>query len=80
MRAKKSGSATIDALTKEIDDKIGEVRTDSFDMTFGEVVNLKNSDEIIINPDFQRLFRWSDEQKSRLIESIELAREICTAG
>jgi hypothetical protein len=55
-----------------IDDKIGEVRTESLDLTFGEIVNLHSSKELVIQPEYQRLFRWSDDQKSRLIESILL--------
>jgi len=55
-----------------IDDKIGEVRTESLDLTFGEIVNLHATRELVIQPEYQRLFRWSDDQKSRLIESILL--------
>jgi len=55
-----------------IDQKIGEVRTESLDISFGEIVNLHSAKELIIQPEYQRLFRWSDEQKSRLIESILL--------
>jgi hypothetical protein len=47
-----------------------ELRTDAVDFSFGEIVNLHSDKEIIIAPEYQRLFRWSDEQKSRLIESI----------
>ncbi|MEH1986346.1 DUF262 domain-containing protein [Nostoc sp.] len=55
-----------------IDEKIGEVRTESLDLSFGEIVNLYSSKELVIQPEYQRLFRWSDAQKSRLIESILL--------
>ncbi len=47
-----------------------QLRTDAVDFSFGEIVNLHNAKEIVIAPEYQRLFRWSDEQKSRLIESI----------
>ena len=47
-----------------------QLRTDAFDFSFGEIVNLHTANEIVIAPEYQRLFRWSDEQKSRLIESI----------
>ncbi|MFB2917182.1 DUF262 domain-containing protein [Aerosakkonema funiforme] len=62
------------SLEEIINKKIGEVRTESLDFSFGEIVNLHSSSpkEIIIDPEYQRLFRWSDEQKSRLIESIIL--------
>lgn len=55
-----------------IDQKIGEVRTEAFDMSFGEIVNLHQNKELVIQPEYQRLFRWTDEQKSRLVESILL--------
>jgi hypothetical protein len=60
------------SLEEIIDEKIGEVRTESLDLSFGEIVNLHANNELIIQPEYQRLFRWSVEQKSRLIESILL--------
>lgn len=59
-------------LEEQIDEQIGEVRTDSLDLSFGEIANMKKSNELVIQPEYQRLFRWSDEQRSRLIESILL--------
>lgn len=59
-------------LLAAIDAKIGEVRTDAIDLSFGEIINLKRSSEIRIDPEYQRLFRWSDEQRSRLVESVLL--------
>jgi hypothetical protein len=60
------------ALLKEIDQKVGEVRTDAIDLSFGEIINLKSTNEIRIDPEYQRLFRWSLVQRSRLIESVLL--------
>ncbi len=59
-------------IVETIDHSIGEVRTESLDLSFGEIVNLHSSKELIIHPDYQRLFRWTIEQRSRLIESIIL--------
>ena len=59
-------------VSEAIDEKIGKVRTDAFDLSFGEIVNLHREKELIIQPAYQRLFRWSIEQRSRLIESILL--------
>jgi hypothetical protein len=56
----------------QIDQKIGEVRTEALDLSFGEISNLHAAKELIIQPEYQRLFRWSIQQKSRLIESILL--------
>lgn len=41
-------------------------------MSLGELTNLYKDGELIIRPAFQRLFRWDDDQKSRLVESILL--------
>jgi hypothetical protein len=57
-------------LEDQIDQKIGEVRTEPLDLSIGEIGNLHLNQELIIQPEYQRLFRWSTEQKSRLIESI----------
>lgn len=59
-------------LEEEIAARVGEVRTDSFDLSFGEIANLHVSKELVIQPEYQRLFRWSLQQKSHLIESILL--------
>ncbi|WP_320202359.1 DUF262 domain-containing protein [Agrobacterium rosae] len=49
-----------------------EITTDAVDFSFGELLNLHRDEEIIIRPEYQRLFRWSNEQRSRLIESVLL--------
>lgn len=59
-------------IVSAIDKKIGEVRTESLDLSIGEIVSLHENRELVIQPDFQRLFRWEDEQRSRLIESMLL--------
>lgn len=48
------------------------VHTDSYPMSIGELINLYDENELDIHPEFQRVYRWSDEQKSKLIESILL--------
>ncbi|MYC07215.1 MAG: DUF262 domain-containing protein [Chloroflexi bacterium] len=59
-------------LDQEIKDRSAEVRSDGYPMSIGELLNLYNDDELDIHPEFQRFYRWSPEQKSRLIESILL--------
>ncbi|MDR4498351.1 MAG: DUF262 domain-containing protein [Candidatus Scalindua sp.] len=49
-----------------------EIRTDKLDISFGEIANLYENKELIITPEYQRLFRWHPTQKSRFIESILL--------
>ncbi len=59
-------------LDQEIAAKRAEIRTDGYPMSIGELISIYRDDELNIHPEFQRFFRWSDEQKSRLIESILL--------
>ncbi len=59
-------------LTEEIANAQRLVRTDAYQMSIGEVVSMYENKEIIINPEFQRLFRWDISQKSKLIESLLL--------
>ena len=60
------------ALQEEIDSKAKEIHSDSYPMSIGEIVSIYSDEELDIHPDFQRFYRWSLQQKSRLIESILL--------
>jgi hypothetical protein len=59
-------------LQEEIDKSRAIIRTDGYSMSIGEWISLYERAEIDIHPEFQRFFRWSPKQKSRLIESILL--------
>lgn len=59
-------------LIAEIEKAQRSVRTDAYQMSIGEVVSMYERREIIIDPEFQRLFRWDISQKSKLIESLLL--------
>lgn len=59
-------------LNDEIEDAQRLVKTDAYQMSIGELVSMYETDEITIDPEFQRLFRWSIGQKSKLIESLLL--------
>lgn len=59
-------------LENEIEDAKRLVKTDAFQMSVGEIVNMYRDKELTISPDFQRLFRWGLGQKSKLIESMLL--------
>lgn len=63
---------TILALEKQISDEREKLSADRMDISFGELMNMYSSDELIIRPEYQRLFRWSNMQKTSLIESILL--------
>ncbi len=60
--------------TTELDHALTEARNtltaDRLDMSFGELINMYDSGELIIDPEFQRYFRWGVEQRTRFIESI----------
>lgn len=57
-------------LLEEVIKSRQEYVTDGYSMSIGELVSNYKEGEIDINPDFQRKFRWTDHQRSRLIESI----------
>lgn len=55
---------------QELENARKRVVTDGYPMSIGELTNMYRDGELIIAPQFQRLFRWDDNQKSKLIESI----------
>lgn len=59
-------------LAEEILKAQRSVKTDAYQMSIGEIVSMYENEEIIIDPEFQRLFRWDIGQKSKLIESLLL--------
>lgn len=63
-------------LISEIEDKIKTVRTRSLDLSFNELLDMYKDGELIIDPEYQRLFRWSEVQQSRFIESLLLEMPI----
>ncbi|MCJ0830504.1 DUF262 domain-containing protein [Acinetobacter sp. NIPH1876] len=60
------------SLLEQIENARMQVHTDSYPMSIGELINLYDDGELDIHPEFQRVYRWSEEQKSKLIESILL--------
>ncbi|HUP82067.1 MAG TPA: DUF262 domain-containing protein [Pirellula sp.] len=59
-------------LKDEIENAQRLVKTDAYQMSVGEIVNMYKEGDFVINPDFQRLFRWEIGQKSKLLESLLL--------
>ena len=59
-------------LEEEIQKKRAEIHTDAYSMSVGEWLNLYADQELDIHPEFQRFFRWTPIQKTKLIESILL--------
>ena len=59
-------------LESELSQARTNLATERLDMSFGEIMNIYQDGDILISPEFQRLYRWSDYQKTRFIESILL--------
>lgn len=60
------------SLIDEVNEKRKEIRTDGYAMSISEWGSIYENKEIDIHPEFQRFYRWSDTQKTNLIESILL--------
>ena len=56
----------------QVKEKRQEIHSDAYPMSIGEIINIYLDGDLDIHPEFQRIFRWSQDQKSRLIESILL--------
>lgn len=63
---------TLAALTENLVVARRKVVTDGYEMSVGEVASLYKSGELVIDPNYQRLFRWEESQKTRFIESLLL--------
>jgi hypothetical protein len=59
-------------LQQRIDERRREIRTDGYPVSIGEWISLYERSELDIHPEFQRFFRWSNAQKTSLIESVLL--------
>ncbi|KFG89157.1 hypothetical protein BV98_002984 [Sphingobium herbicidovorans NBRC 16415] len=59
-------------LIDEIELAARSVRTDAYSMSISELVSQYEDGDLVIDPEFQRLFRWEPGQKSKLIESLLL--------
>ena len=60
------------SLRDQIESRSKEIRTDGYSMSIGEILSLYRDGDIEIHPEFQRIFRWKKDQKSRLVESVLL--------
>lgn len=60
------------SLQEEITARASKIYREAYQMSIGELINLYRDGEIDIHPEFQRVFRWSEYQKTKLIESIML--------
>jgi len=55
-----------------VTEKRNSLKTDRLDMSFGELMNMFEDGDLFITPEYQRVFRWSDFQQTRFIESVLL--------
>lgn len=60
------------SLEDEIQKAAREIVKDGYEMSIGELISLYNEGDLLINPDFQRYFRWDEWQQTKFIESIVL--------
>jgi len=60
------------SLDEEIKIARQQIVKDGYDMSVGELMSLYREQELIINPAFQRYFRWDEGQKTKFIESLLL--------
>ena len=59
-------------LSDEIEAGRRTIKTDGYSMSVGELTNLYSDGELDVHPEFQRIYRWTPTQKTRLIESLLL--------
>jgi hypothetical protein len=57
-------------LQSELDQQRRQVDVDNFDLTLGEIVRMAEANELIRAPEYQRKFRWTEDDESYLIESL----------
>jgi hypothetical protein len=55
-----------------VDAAVTRVRTRALDVSFNELFDMYQSKELIISPEYQRLFRWPETKQSQFIESLIL--------
>ena len=59
-------------LEEQLEEARRTISSEGYPMSIGELTNMYRQGELIVRPEFQRFFRWSRLQKSRLIESVLL--------
>jgi hypothetical protein len=67
-----SGAELLQAVQKQVK----QIQTSSLDLSFNELLDMYVSQELTIDPEYQRAFRWSEGKESRFIESLVLGMPI----
>nr|VFK77952.1 MAG: Protein of unknown function DUF262 [Candidatus Kentron sp. SD] len=60
----------VEKLLSSRDENTKRASTRSLDISFNELVDMYKDEELKIDPEYQRLFRWSEGARSRFIESL----------
>jgi len=63
-------------LITAVNSQIEKIRSRTLDLSFNELLDMHRNAELIIDPEYQRLFRWSEGNQSRFIESLILEMPI----
>jgi hypothetical protein len=67
-----SGAGLLQAVQRQVK----QIQTSSLDLSFNELLDMYSNDELQIDPNYQRAFRWSSGKESRFIESLILGMPI----
>ncbi len=62
----------VELLKKQIDDLSYDIYVDDYPMSISELSSLYSEGDINLKADYQRVFKWTDVQKTRFIESLLL--------
>src|ERR1700728_1819203 len=60
------------SVVDDVAKQANEVSTDTYTVTWKELLGNYKDEELIIDPEYQRLFRWSLDQQTQYLESILL--------
>lgn len=63
-------------LITAVNSQIEKIRSRTLDLSFNELLDMHKNEELVIDPEYQRLFRWSEGNQSRFIESLLLEMPI----
>lgn len=66
----------INLLKKELDDSKYDIYVDTYPMSLVELINLYKDKDIDLKAEYQRVFKWTTEQKTKFIESLFLGLPI----
>lgn len=68
--------SNIELLKKQIDELSYDIYVDAYPMSLGELSSLYSDGDINLKADYQRVFKWTDIQRTRFIESLLLGLPI----